>query len=118
MKEGRYSQNLMRILVVVLVVAAGLWLPLEAAYGNSAEPPTVVWLMFEYQIPDIPRLLGVQLLGCQTIHMRTTGVASAVWEMRGARVRRGDTYLDRLFEFDGLHQGDMPLGGLAQSWWD
>ena len=66
MKEGRYSQNLMRILVVVLVVAAGLWLPLEAAYGNSAEPPTVVWLMFEYQIPDIPRLLGVQLLGCQT----------------------------------------------------
>ena len=60
--------NLSAILPILLFIllSSALLLPTLPARANAPSPPTVVWLLFEYQTAQTPRLEGVQLVGCDS----------------------------------------------------
>jgi len=61
------ATTMLRAMFVVCMVIAILLIPGAVASANSTAPPSVVWLTFDDETPQAPRLLGVQLLACPTI---------------------------------------------------
>jgi len=55
---------MLKAMSVVSLVTTILLIPGAVASANSTAPPSVVWLTFDYELPQTPRLLGVQLLAC------------------------------------------------------
>ncbi len=50
----------------IVLVLLFLWLPSGAALANMAPPPSVVWFTLEYDTHQSPRLIGLQLIGCES----------------------------------------------------
>ena len=66
MSKVRANTTIVKKFVLVCVVALIALLPGDVAYANAASPPSVVWFTFDYKTAQIPKLVGIQLIGCET----------------------------------------------------
>ncbi len=65
MSKRRTTGTVKMMFLVCMVMAISL-IPDQIATANSTAPPSVVWLTFDYETAQTPRLLGVQLTACVT----------------------------------------------------
>lgn len=66
MGKLRNRKDFWKKTVLVFATAILCLLPVDIAYANSAPPPSVVWLTFDYKTAQPPQLLGIQLIACMT----------------------------------------------------
>jgi hypothetical protein len=60
------ATTMVKIVFLAAMLIVIFLVPGYAANANSTAPPSVVWLTFDYQTAQTPRLLGVQLIACVT----------------------------------------------------
>jgi hypothetical protein len=66
MSKQRANTTIVTKTVLICVVTIVLLFPGNVAYANAAPPPSVAWFTFEYKTAQISKLLGIQLIGCET----------------------------------------------------